>query len=166
LSYVFVAYTTQQFNHNNKADIVALHHIADAAARNAGAIAYWVGCACMPQTGPMQNTQEDVGEIMQHFDIANPKKVYRICDVIRGARSLVIAIGSPLDEGPGNGTTELMLEEWGRRIWTFPEVLLAPAGKDVKIFQRGNDLKQPLCISKNQFAARVWQEDAHVARQV
>lgn len=59
-----------------------------------------------------------------------------------------------------------MLQQWGNRIWTFPEVLLAPAGKDIQVFQRGSDLMKPLRISKNQFAARVWKEDAHVARQV
>jgi hypothetical protein len=40
LCYVFVAYTAEQFQ--SKEDIIALHRIADAAARNAGVIAYWV----------------------------------------------------------------------------------------------------------------------------
>lgn len=59
-----------------------------------------------------------------------------------------------------------MLQQWGDRIWTFPEVLLAPAGKDIKIYLRDSDLMQPLYIPKNQFAAKVWREDAHIARQV
>jgi hypothetical protein len=72
LSYVFMAYTAEQFQ--SKEDIIALHRIADAAARNAGALAYWVrntsfvplnrllivviqvGCACMPD----DQLQEDV----------------------------------------------------------------------------------------------------------
>jgi hypothetical protein len=59
-----------------------------------------------------------------------------------------------------------MLQQWGNRIWTFPEILLAPASKEIKVYLRGSDLMQPLGVPKNQFAARVWREDAQVARQV
>jgi hypothetical protein len=92
--------------------------------------------------------------------------VYRICDVVRGAHSLVIAVGRPpADKEEGNiTTTDGMLEQWGKRIWTFPEVLLAPAGKDIKVYTRGTGT--PISVAKNQFAARVWKEDAQIARQV
>jgi hypothetical protein len=63
LSYVFVAYTAEQFQSTE--DLRALHQIADAAARNAGVISYWIGCSCMP----------DPSELSQD--------VYRICDIIR-----------------------------------------------------------------------------------
>lgn len=59
-----------------------------------------------------------------------------------------------------------MLQQWGRRIWTFPEILLAPAGQGIKVYQRGSDLMRPLHVPMNQFAAKVWKEDAHIARQV
>jgi len=59
-----------------------------------------------------------------------------------------------------------MLQQWGRRIWTFPEVLLAPARKDIKVYTRGTDLMKPTSVAKNQFAAKVWKMDAHIARQV
>jgi hypothetical protein len=59
-----------------------------------------------------------------------------------------------------------MLQQWGSRVWTFPEVLLAPAGESIRVYVRGNDLSQPLLVAKNQFAAQVWQDDAHIARQV
>ena len=55
LSYVFIAYTAEQFRSDD--DLVALHQIADAAARNAGVMAYWVGCSCMPEPDQLQ---EDV----------------------------------------------------------------------------------------------------------
>lgn len=55
LSYVFIAYTAEQFEDTE--DLRALHQIADAAARNAGVLAYWVGCSCMPDPDQMQ---EDV----------------------------------------------------------------------------------------------------------
>jgi len=59
-----------------------------------------------------------------------------------------------------------MLQQWGSRIWTFPEVLLSPAGKDIRVYTRGMDLSSPKIISKNRFAADVWTHDAHVARQL
>jgi hypothetical protein len=86
--------------------------------------------------------------------------------VIRGAQSLVIAVGQPPNDTHDISTTDIMLQQWGDRIWTFPEILLAPAGKDIKVYLRGGDVMQPLGVPKNQFAARVWKEDAHVARQV
>ncbi|XPS68045.1 hypothetical protein M3J09_000341 [Ascochyta lentis] len=146
LSYIFIAYTAEQFQSSD--DYMALHQMADAAARNAGVMAYWVGCSCMPEPDQLQ---EDV---------------YRICDVIRGAHSLAIAVGQPPNDRQDISTADLMLQQWGRRVWTFPEVLLAPAGKDIKIYMRGSDLAQPLHVPKNQFAAKVWKEDAHIARQL
>ncbi|OAL01785.1 hypothetical protein IQ06DRAFT_346405 [Phaeosphaeriaceae sp. SRC1lsM3a] len=146
LSYVFVAYTAEQFQ--SAEDLRALHQIADAAARNAGAAAYWVGCSCMPD--PAELTED----------------VYRICDIIRGAQSLVIAVSQPPNDARDISTTDLMLQQWGQRIWTFPEVLLAPAGRDIRVYTRGSDLMQPMLVAKNQFAAKVWKGDAHVARQL
>jgi hypothetical protein len=66
----------------------------------------------------------------------------------------------------GVSTTDLMLQQWGQRIWTFPEILLAPRGKDIKVYTRGSDLMQPILVAKNQFAAKVWKNDAVIARQV
>jgi hypothetical protein len=109
LSYVFVAYTAEQFQSAD--DLRALHQIADAAARNAGVAAYWVGCSCMPD--PNELTQD----------------VYRICDIIRvsfqrlimdfsssshhiqGAQSLVIAVSQPPNDTRGISTTDLMLQQ-------------------------------------------------------
>jgi hypothetical protein len=59
-----------------------------------------------------------------------------------------------------------MLQQWGRRVWTFPEVLLAPAGRDISVYVRDSNLAQPIMVAKNQFSAQVWVDDAHVARQV
>lgn len=59
-----------------------------------------------------------------------------------------------------------MLQQWGRRVWTFPEVLLAPTGREISVYVRDSDWKRPISVAKNQFAAQVWRDDAHVARQV
>lgn len=128
--------------------MLALHQIAEAAARNAGVPAYWVGCSCMPEP---ENMEEDV---------------YRIGDVIRGAHSMIIAVGRPSNGLGAITTTDEMLQQWGKRVWTFPEVLLSPAGKDIKVYTRGTDLMSPIPLAKNQFAARVWKNDALIARQL
>lgn len=64
LAYVFVAYTAEQFSALE--DLRELHQIADAAARNAGVPAYWVGCSCMPET---ENLQEDVSTVHSFYTL-------------------------------------------------------------------------------------------------
>jgi hypothetical protein len=61
---------------------------------------------------------------------------------------------------PGKALTTHLL------IGSFPEILLAPAGKDIRVYTRGSDLGRPILVPKNQFAAKVWKKDALVARQV
>ncbi|TKA61519.1 hypothetical protein B0A49_08340, partial [Cryomyces minteri] len=148
LEYLFVAYTAEQFKGESNEDMEALHKIAETATRAAGLPAYWIGCSCMPDDHEME---EDV---------------FRISDVVRGAKSVIIAVGPPVnDAGDDITTTHEMLQQWGQRLWTFPEVLLSPAGQPIKVYTRGQDLQSPLALPKNQFAARVW-SDALVARQL
>ena len=47
LNYLFVAYSTEHFNHESEEDRDALHHIAETAARAAKIPAYWVAVSCM-----------------------------------------------------------------------------------------------------------------------
>jgi hypothetical protein len=63
LSYVFIAYTAEQFN--TPEDFGVLHQMADVAARNAGVIAYWVGCSCMPDN----QLEEDVSGLLKHCEL-------------------------------------------------------------------------------------------------
>lgn len=109
LPYVFIAYTKDQFS-NDPSDLDALLDIAEAATRRAGLSAFWIGCSCMPE---LQNMEEDV---------------YRINDVIRGAYSLVIALGNRKGAKMFQDASALLLE-WGNRMWTFPEALLSPNDK-------------------------------------
>jgi hypothetical protein len=75
-----------------------------------------------------------------------------------GPKSLDVS--TRLLNGPDTCTNPMSL------IGSFPEVLLAPAGRDIKVYARGNDLAQPILVPKNHFAAKVWKKDAHIARQV
>ena len=47
LSYIFVAYSTEHFNHGSEEDCNALHLIAETAARAVNVPAYWVAVSCM-----------------------------------------------------------------------------------------------------------------------
>lgn len=83
---------------------------------------------------------------------------------------MIIALGEPSSSSrtrPGNVQTadvSRLLFQWGRRMWTFPEVLLSPSS-EITVHIRGNEGKKPYVISKSQFAAQVW-GDAAEARQL
>ena len=81
-------------------------------------------------------------------------QIYRICDVVRAASKLVIVIRPSLAE-PIIRTPDDMLRQWGERLWTFPEILLSPAGKAISVYTRGNEIA-PFHISKPHFAAKAW----------
>lgn len=81
---------------------------------------------------------------------------------------MIIAVGrrKSAADSAARANTDTLLKEWGSRMWTFPELLLAP-GKSVQVFTRGGNLKAPMIVPKNQFAARVWTYiDPQVARQL
>ena len=142
LDYVFVAYSTTQFVQDDVKDMEALHAIAQRATKDAGFRAYWIGCSCMPDEHEME------------------KDVYRINDVVRGARSVVIAIG--YNNSGGSSDDAELLRQWGARMWTYPEVLLSP-NNDIKVFFRIG--KRVRTIAKKQFAGEVW-TDASASRQL
>ncbi|KAJ4160089.1 hypothetical protein NW754_003213 [Fusarium falciforme] len=146
LGYLFVAYSTEHFTHDSEQDMNALHHIAETACRAAKLPAYWIACSCMRDENELESD------------------VYRISDVLRGASSMVIAVGRGKSAVSGGKTNTVhLLREWGSRMWTFPEVLLSP-GHTISVYTRGGDLQSPLVVAKNQFATQVWTYiDPHVA---
>jgi len=75
LEYVFLGYTGEQFRGND--DLNALHYIGEIAAKQNGCIAFWCAISCM-------RVQEDI-----------ESEVYRIADVLRGAKKMVIALSTP-----------------------------------------------------------------------
>ncbi|KAK7431149.1 hypothetical protein QQZ08_002189 [Neonectria magnoliae] len=149
LNYLFVAYSTEHFSHSDEQAMIALHHIAETACRAAKLPAYWIACSCMRDPAQLE------------------ADIYRISDVLRGAHSMVIAVGRGKSSASlGKATTEALLQEWGSRMWTFPEVLLSP-GRSILVYTRDGNLQAPLNIAKNQFASQVWTYmDADVARHL
>lgn len=144
--YVFIGYTAEQFNHDSEEDMAALDITAARAAREAEVPAYWIASSCMSDEAELVND------------------VYHIGDVIRGAHSLAIAIGSSRTR-PGMSSTEEMLKMLGERMWTLPEALLSSNKTDIKVYTRGEDEQPAMQIPKNRFAALVW-DDPLVSRQL
>jgi hypothetical protein len=143
--YIFIGYSTRQFDNNSNEDMNALHEMAERAAREAGVPAFWVAGSCMPEQAEME------------------KDVYRISDVMRSAHSLVIIVGpSPSSSLPQ--TREELLKSWGTRMWTLPEALLSPSEMKIKVYTRGYD-GPAWEIAKKNFAAVVW-NDPLVSRQL
>lgn len=147
IKYLFLSYTGLQFDKNSPEDMDALRTIGEVAARNAGLQAFWIDLDCMPNKEELEDD------------------VHRISDVVRGAHSLVIAVGPLAGDVEQDGSTHEYLKVWGERMWTWPEVLLAPLGSEILVYTRGLDLNRPLKIDKRNFAVLVW-DDAPVARQL
>jgi hypothetical protein len=141
--YIFVAYTAEQFS--TQADLDDLLQIAERATRAAGASGFWISCSCMPEPEELQ------------------KDVYRISDVTRGCSQLVIVVGQPRSYQIALNT-EQMIRQWGNRLWTFPEVLLAPRGKKIMIYTR-NTSDHGIPVGKNKFPTLAW-ADAANSRQL
>ncbi|KAH7323492.1 hypothetical protein BKA65DRAFT_567230 [Rhexocercosporidium sp. MPI-PUGE-AT-0058] len=147
VNYLFVAYSTEQFKHESNEDMESLHQIAERATRDAQLSAYWVACSCMPDPSELEDD------------------VYRISDIMRGAKAMAIAVGAPSRTTHGTAPTTIeLLKHWGERMWTFPEVLLSQ-NNEVRVYARKGQLDAPLVIPKTQFAAQVW-SDATVSRQL
>ncbi|KAL2801659.1 hypothetical protein BJX63DRAFT_416806 [Aspergillus granulosus] len=143
--YLFVSFTSEQFA---STDFGELHIIAEQAARNAGVRAYWISCSCMPDPNELSDD------------------VYRISDVVRGAHSVAIILGPPVGHDPSSSPSmRSMLQHWGQRIWTFPEVLLSPTDLPIAIYVRREDPQKPHVMLKRNFPDAAW-ADAPISRQL
>ncbi|KAL8937926.1 MAG: hypothetical protein Q9211_003444 [Gyalolechia sp. 1 TL-2023] len=143
-TYVLVSYTSEQFR--TEEEQLFLHDVGEHAARRAGVQAYWVGCSCLGNT---KEEQQD--------------NVWRISDVVRGARSMVIAVADISGQEQPNGNTAA-LRQWGTRVWTLPEVLLTPGNSEIKVYNCNTGLDAPMIVYKRNFAT-LW-EDASISREL
>jgi hypothetical protein len=100
-----------------------------------------------------------MSEIEEEFS----KDIYRISDVVRNAQSLVIILG---ESGGGRTKTTLdLLIEWGSRMWTFPEVLLAHPNKEVLVYKRGEE-NNPWRLTRMELAYQIWEADRLRVREL
>ena len=144
-TYILVSYTSEQFR--TEEEQLFLHDVGEYAARAAGVRAYWVGCSCLGKTKEEQENN-----------------VWRISDVVRGARSLIIALSSPDGLAESAYDTTELLRQWGTRVWTLPEVLLIPSNSDINVYARNASMDDPMVIHKRNFAT-VW-GDASISREL
>ncbi|KAI1123802.1 hypothetical protein F5Y10DRAFT_251074 [Nemania abortiva] len=176
--YVFVSYTRAQFQTYSRddmsgwappstdkerrirdfmeaqyeADRQRLLEVGVQAARDAGVQAFWIDVYCM------ENAE------LRKMDS------HRICDVARGAKSMVIAIQDTVEDRalrrPAQ-TMDRLLKSWSSRLWTLPEMLLAPTRHDFKIYLARDGVKLFDTIPKRAMAARAYpRKDAMLIRQL
>lgn len=147
------------------------------AAHQAGLKAFWWDFECIRTTDG--STAATVNNL----------EVYRICEVARAAHSMVVLVGPTVDSKmprtkiPPFSTeayddwvaesgkmynpaafTEWM-QVWGSRLWTFPEILLVPPQRPVKVFAIGGP-SPPEQWEKRNFASRSVWKDAKLVRQL
>lgn len=80
-------------------------------------------------------------------------------DVIRRARSVAILVCPE----QGEKYTDQLLKEWGKRVWTFPEVLLYHFEAPIKVYTLGQE--DYVEVYRNSIAERAW-SDAPYSRQL
>ena len=160
------------------------------AARAAGVPAFWIDFLCLPPNQPLgyklsNKVKEDKEEWIED--------VYRICDVSRAAHSMIIVLGPPNIQRDGkkperiplgnmsfntadDETKTRWLRQWGRRLWTLPELLLCPTEHRIAIYYLDSNspkpekLENPLYgqpekLAKRNFAIRAY-EDGQVVREL
>ncbi|KAF6839170.1 hypothetical protein CMUS01_04365 [Colletotrichum musicola] len=143
-----------------RADRSTLVSLGIMAAKRAGKRAFWLDFECV------RDDDETARSTSSSHD------VYRICDIVRAAHSMVIAIGptasdkvaavlegsSPPSYGPGKMTT--WLRQWGSRLWTLPELLLCPSEFRIQIHPLG--CSEPRPVAKRNFAELAWDDAEQV----
>lgn len=168
--YVFVSYTRDHFHTYPHASVKEerqkvrefqeahwekdrqrLLDIGIQAARDADVKAFWIDVFCMDDA--KLNTMDS----------------HRICDVARGAQSMVIALQDTVEtrafNRPAQKVDEL-LQSWSSRLWTLPEMLLAPTRHDFKIYLARDGVRLCDTIPKRSMAARAYGADRAQVRQL
>ena len=147
LEYIFVSYTGSQFTSDD--DKRYLHRVGQAAAQAAKVPAYWIGLSCLG-TGREQE-----------------RNVWRICDVVRKAHSLVIVVGKHANS-TGAKSPQDLVHEWGRRVWTLPELLLSPERKGIKVYLADDKRKEINLQNPVNFRNfdQYWPDDANLGQLI
>ncbi|KAK1638800.1 hypothetical protein BDP81DRAFT_422687 [Colletotrichum phormii] len=186
LEFVFVSYTRLQFRVATEEELNK-HDYPDEATRDAnkevarqdreilakwgmdaakrvGKRAFWLDFECVRNDDGIARST------------SSSQDVYRICDIVRAAHSMIIAIGPPAndkvasvlaDSEPPEYKRENVtpwLRQWGSRLWTLPELLLCPAEYRIRLYVLG-DPTEPKELAKRNFAERAW-DDAEAVKEL
>lgn len=194
--FVFISYTRLQFRIATDAEIDAYAY-PDEATREAnrqvarkdrqmliswaidatlatGKRAFWLDFECVRDADGIARSS------------SNSKDVHHICDIVRAAHSMIIALSDPavdkvarvLKGGEGRPShphsaieSTRRLRQWGSRLWTLPEVLLCPSEYRIKIYDDSDGSSsdgakaEPKSLAKRNFAERAW-DDAEVVKEL
>ena len=162
-NYIFISYTRDQFctqlsgdpklpeeeaKRNQRAadrDTSTLTSFAVSATIAAGVEAFWIDFECIEKTPDNFN-----------------EEVYHICDIVRGAYSLVIIAGPQLlpdkehDRSDASAAYKAKwLHDWGERLWTVPEALLCSTQHPVTVYSVGTT---KLDVVARRKLATVWND--------
>ncbi|KAL1883283.1 hypothetical protein Daus18300_000341 [Diaporthe australafricana] len=186
LEFVFVSYTRMQFRVATKEEIAKFTYPDEAtreankelarrdrellarwgmdAAKNVGKRAFWLDFECVRNDDGIARST------------SSSEDVYRICDIVRAAHSIIIAIGPTTndkvasilagEESPAYSREYVTpwLRQWGSRLWTLPELLLCPAEYRIRLYVVG-DPSEPKAMAKRNFAERAW-DDAEAVKEL
>jgi hypothetical protein len=147
--YIFVSYTRAQFQTYNpfspnderkndvalcksltamfKPDLEELIAIGTAAAKEVNLRAFWIDMLCLGKEEAKQDS-------------------HRICDIARGCGRMVIALKDLAEARYRRDPQEpvdALLQNWASRLWTVPELLLAPTKHDFAIYHIQEDTLSP-----------------------
>lgn len=186
LEFVFVSYTRMQFRVATEEEIAKFSYPDDAtreanrelarrdrellarwgmdAAKNVGKRAFWLDFECVRNDDGIARST------------SSSEDVYRICDIVRAAHSMIIAIGPTTndkvasilggEESPPYNRESVTpwLRQWGSRLWTLPELLLCPGEYRIRLYVVG-DPSEPKAMAKRNFAERAW-DDAEAVKEL
>jgi hypothetical protein len=134
ISYLFISYANMHFDTDNSD--TGRHMIEDMAAfaaLQAGKTAYWLDYKCRAPSEDQELLDADV---------------YRMCDVIRGSYHVVVMLKSDKNK---------LKMEWGSRMWTLPEALLAP-GDSIYFCTPTDDSFKIQSMRKVEMTGSIWED--------
>lgn len=144
LQYLFISWTWSAFStkdekgNDDGSGLEKVCRMAEYMTLQAGLSAYWLDKKCnAPKTEPDLLTAD----------------VNRMCDVIRGSKFVALLLPDDADSSK---------EQWGERMWTLPEGLLAPGDIRVCIWQ-GEDNYKVSTMSKVEMTSAYWKDESEEA---
>ena len=142
--FVFVSFTGEHYS--DSLDNEYLKNVGRHAAMAERASAYWISTSCLsdPSEKDTERRQREKQETC-----------WKIGDIVRRARTVVIAVREPFD----TEDTDENLREWGKRVWTMPELLLY-TGETIYVYEANRTMDRRRSFSRRELWDKVWVDHA------
>ncbi|GAP91995.1 putative 3-hydroxyisobutyrate dehydrogenase protein [Rosellinia necatrix] len=132
LQYVFISYAAGSFRVGDDKGHDLVRAMAREATLRANCTACWMDTDCIDQNNGYQKDAD----------------IYRMCDVIRGSKKVVVIL--PDDRAETR-------KFWGSRMWTLPEALLGP-GLMIDFLSRDGDRYRERTLSLVEMTGEIWDD--------